>query len=68
MSVDETPDQKNVGCESWHGPGSAHIAAAKAKPKEGDWEKKINRVPQNTCVQCHNPHVNQKERVAKLRQ
>jgi hypothetical protein len=56
-----------VGCESCHGPGKAHTAAALEAPEEGDWDKKINKVPENTCVNCHNPHVSQKDRVAKLR-
>jgi len=68
VSLEETPKMTNTGCEACHGPGSAHAAAAKDAPDEGDWDKKINNVPQNTCVACHNPHVNQKERVEKLRQ
>lgn len=68
VSVEETPKLTDTGCESCHGPGSAHADAAKDAPDEGDWEKKINKVPQNVCIDCHNPHVNQKERVEKLRQ
>jgi hypothetical protein len=68
VSLEETPKLINVQCESCHGPGSAHAEAAKNVPDDGQWDTKINKVPQNTCVKCHNPHVNQKERVMKLRQ
>ena len=68
VSLEETPKLTSVGCESCHGPGSAHVEAAKDAPESGDWEKNINRVPQNACIVCHNPHVNQKDRVAKMRQ
>ncbi|MDP6381245.1 MAG: cytochrome c family protein [Phycisphaerae bacterium] len=67
VSEKETPKMKNVGCESCHGPGSEHVAAAKKAPKKGAWEKKVNKVPHNTCVKCHNPHVNQKAHAEKLR-
>ena len=66
-SEDDTPKMKSVGCESCHGPGSAHVKAAKAAGDSTTFEKKINKTPKNTCVNCHNPHVNQKERVEKLR-
>lgn len=68
VSLEETPKMTNTGCEACHGPGSAHAAAAKEAPDEGPWEKNINKTPQNACVACHNPHVNQKARVEKLRQ
>ena len=68
VSLEETPKLTDTGCEACHGPGSAHAAAAKEAPDEGQWEKKINKIPQNTCIECHNPHVNQKARVEKLRQ
>ena len=67
VSVEATPNLKGTGCEGCHGPGSEHITAGKTADKTGPWDKKINKTPLNTCVQCHNPHVNQKERVAKLR-
>ncbi len=67
VSEDKTDGLKNVGCESCHGPGSAHLDAALKAPDEGAWDMKTYKVPQNTCVNCHNPHVNQKDRVAKLR-
>jgi len=68
--VDEqtTPKLKDVGCEACHGPGSAHVAiAAKHVQDSGGWDTKIDKVPRSRCVKCHNPHINQKERVEKLR-
>ncbi len=67
VSVEATPGLKGTGCEGCHGPASEHVKAAKASPKFPGENKKINKVPQNACIQCHNPHVNQKARVAKLR-
>jgi len=66
--VDEktTPKLKNVGCESCHGPGSAHVAAAKKKPK-GDWDKNIDKTPVNKCIQCHVTHVRHGEAAETLR-
>lgn len=68
VSVAETPDLTNTGCESCHGPGSEHIAAGKKVKAGVEWEKKINRTPQNACIGCHNPHVRQGERAEKLRE
>lgn len=68
VSEEKTPELKGTGCEACHGPGSAHVKAAKDAPDEGKWEMFIDKVPQNTCTACHNPHVNQKERVKKLRE
>jgi hypothetical protein len=63
-----TAAMENVGCEDCHGPGSAHVEnAAKNLGTEGPWEKMINKVPDNTCVGCHNTHVNQKQRAMDLR-
>ena len=66
-SVELTPNLENVQCEACHGQGSAHIEAAKSAPESGDWDKKINKVPQNVCVDCHNPHINRKEMAEKSR-
>jgi len=66
-SVEQTPNLENVQCEACHGQGSAHIEAAKSAPESGDWDKKINKVPQNVCVDCHNPHINRKELAEKSR-
>ena len=67
VSLAASPGLEGTGCEACHGPGSEHINAAKAAPRFADGHKKINKVPQNACVHCHNPHINQKDRVAKLR-
>jgi len=67
VSIDKTPELASTGCESCHGPGGAHAEAAKDAPEKGKWDMKIDRVPQNTCVGCHSPHVSQKDRVKKLR-
>ena len=67
VSEKATPKMRNVGCESCHGPGSAHIKVAKNAPKSGKWDKNMNKVPQNTCVKCHNPHINHGENAEKLR-
>jgi hypothetical protein len=40
----------NVGCESCHGPASAHVANPGAKPAL------VTRAPQAAvCLECHNP-------------
>jgi len=67
VSEEGTPNLKGTGCESCHGPGSEHTKEAKNAPETGKWDTKISKVPQNTCVKCHNPHVSQKARVEKLR-
>lgn len=67
VSEEETPKLKNTGCESCHGPGSEHINAVMDAPETGAWDTKISKIPQNKCVKCHNPHISQKKRVAKLR-
>lgn len=61
VSAEETPGLKDVGCEACHGPGSAHVEAAKKAPASGEWDVKIDKVPRNACVQCHNPHLDQPE-------
>lgn len=67
-SAKKTPDLKHVGCESCHGPGSAHV---KESPKhlgqDGGWDTKIDAVPVGKCVKCHNEHVIQKERAEDMR-
>ncbi len=67
VSEEKTPHLTGVHCEACHGPGSAHAEAAKDAPKVWKGDKKMNKVPLNSCVACHNPHVLQKDRVAKLR-
>ncbi len=39
----------NVGCESCHGPGSAHIADPAAPSTV------VRDTPERTCIECHNP-------------
>jgi hypothetical protein len=47
----KTAAVSNVTCESCHGPGSLHVAAAMA-----DKKKSINKaVTANMCMQCHTP-------------
>jgi hypothetical protein len=66
--VDSTPGMENIQCEECHGPGSAHVeAAARNLGSEGAWEKHINKVPENACIGCHNPHINFKKRAEELR-
>jgi hypothetical protein len=67
VSIEKTPNLANTGCEDCHGPGSAHLEAAKAAPETGAWEKKISRIIASACIGCHNPHNNQKDNAAKLR-
>ena len=65
--IEKTPNLKGVTCEACHGPASAHIEAALNKPDTGDWDTKINKVPQNVCINCHNPHIDRKALAEKAR-
>jgi hypothetical protein len=68
-SAEETPDLANVTCESCHGPGSAHLqAAAQHLGDTGEWDRKINKVPQQACVSCHNPHIDFGAKAMELRE
>ncbi len=52
VSLEKTPDLANLGCESCHGPGSAHIEG------EGDADAILGKgkiSTQKTCEACHNP-------------
>jgi len=46
VSLDETPEKKDVGCENCHGPGSRHVKTFSAADITG---------PQSTCLDCHTP-------------
>ena len=71
-SVDETPKLKSVGCESCHGPGSAHLKFVKdkdnkkkLKAKDADAIKELKKGidvnPGDRCIYCHNPHISYKK-------
>jgi hypothetical protein len=45
LSLEKTPDLKDVGCESCHGPGSAHIAKPTVSMRAGP----------ESCQSCHVP-------------
>ena len=47
MSISETPGMDHVGCESCHGPGSAHVEAGGGP---GLIEKRVDRMK---CESCH---------------
>ena len=65
VSLEATPELKGVGCESCHGPGSAHIAVARTAEKEKKAEDPATIVRINAaierrvtrCVECHNLHI-----------
>ena len=61
--VDEasTSAMTAVQCEACHGPGSEHAQAANDEADEKEIKSKINKVPANTCVACHNPHKSHDE-------
>ena len=67
VDMDTTAAMQNVGCESCHGPGSAHVDAVKNRVRGQPWDTSINRMPDNTCVQCHNTHINWKQRATESR-
>jgi len=50
-----TPLLDGIGCESCHGPGSAHIAATSVDERQAT----ITRVPPDkTCTDCHGDRLN----------
>lgn len=46
-SVKETPQLADVGCESCHGPGAAHV--------ESNGKTKLGKVGERSCAPCHVP-------------
>ena len=56
VSEEKTPHLTGVQCESCHGPGSAHVEAGEKKEPKEKSHSLINKIPQNTCVECHDPH------------
>ena len=46
VSVEATPNLKNLGCETCHGPGSDHVASGEAKDIRGKLNSTI-------CEKCH---------------
>lgn len=60
-SAEENEKYKNVGCESCHGAGQAHIKAKKVDKKAAI----ITKV--TACSDCHNPHRNMKKEIEEKR-
>jgi len=64
-----TPQLRGVQCESCHGPGRAHVQAARAgRPHTGDIAR---AVPRTACVKCHtaekSPGFNYERSLASVR-
>jgi nitrate/TMAO reductase-like tetraheme cytochrome c subunit len=62
----DTPELKNVGCESCHGAGKKHqkrmtMAMMNDEDAEKIEDKFISKGLPN-CTECHNPHISYKEK------
>ena len=60
-SVDATPKLVNVGCESCHGAGGAHVKTMLAAMMD-ETEVTDKHISRSTdCTSCHNPHISYKK-------
>lgn len=55
-SIEATPNLAGVGCESCHGPGSAHVAMPASNRDAAARAATTNKFITD-CRTCHNPHV-----------
>jgi hypothetical protein len=60
-SAEKTPNFKNVGCESCHGPGSEHVKTMTNAMMNDTKPADKHIIRKADCTQCHNPHVSYKK-------
>lgn len=63
-SFEATPNLVSVGCESCHGPGSAHVALPASNREPAARAATINKFITD-CRSCHNPHVTDTAKAAR---